>query len=502
MRDIYGLSPFNVEPAAFDALDAAAAVDLTVAPMSGAGEWSMPNPSRRLATGLSTFVVSLAAIGGPAAAFASGGSSHSKDAAPAVTTTTSTADCDVTPDFGVQSANTQFGTSDSAFPALYTVGPNGNHNLLPTDQAQTKIKDQLATDDRVLGYFTAFVTQPRNPQTPSLPNARTFDQAKTIIKGYETNPDNRTNDLAAACAAVDFIKPVTNFPVLSNQAEEIAFNHNNQPTMTGVNMQTISSNEVLQGYEVGYNPDNSALTSQEQAVLQQEQTLFLITADGRMIIDKIVGPGSFQIAHNQNKAPVTPEKGTNQVPASASHETTQATGGGSQNQGQSNVGQSQHGRSGGGGSSSRGPAHQNQPGTSVGPRPNGPPTATPNVPHPSPAIGNNTPSTPSSPSQPGTPNKPVPSPTPPGPEQPPAPTPPTPKPPTPKPPVTPPTPKPPVTPPTPKPPVTPPTPTPPTPTPPTPTPPPPSTQKSGDTTPSNNGGQDPGTNPNQGDPII
>lgn len=195
------------------------------------------------------------------------------------------------------------GSPESLFPSLSRQMTSGGQEVLDsTANAKLKIRNQLATDDRVLAVFKAFFMDTRDAR--QLPDTATLERANKYIELYKNNKDKAAQDAAAACQLVEFLKPVRNFAVTRGQATEIQADHAGGH-LTRIHTETINSTRSYEGFSVGDNYDDGHLTEDDIHLRKKLADLMVISIDGTIVVNQIIGPGSFKIENNKNNTPAT-----------------------------------------------------------------------------------------------------------------------------------------------------------------------------------------------------
>ncbi len=283
--------------------------------------------------------------------------------ASATTLNQANTDCGEALNLSANRADTTYGSPDSLFPTLDTQHA-GQEKLFPVDQAKASIKEQLANDERALGVFTAFFMETRTNE--QLPDAATMSRAQQLIETYTNNKELAAQDADKACQAVDFLVPTTTFAVTKGQAVEIVTKRDAHGRVVSIETQMVNATENLSGFELGFNDDNASLSPAQKAIYAKLSGLMLITADGKIVINQLIGPGSFRVAQNTNKTPATVVKGGQPVGVKPTKGSGPAQGGSAQQRnGGGSSGSSQNG-SGPGTPTGPGKKPESQPGTSTG----------------------------------------------------------------------------------------------------------------------------------------
>ncbi len=223
--------------------------------------------------------------------------------------------CGVPENFSVMRMNKVYGSPESAFPSLQ-VEVNGQLKLMNTQQAAQQINKQLAEDPRALGLFSAFFIDTRNKLQE--PDAGTLSRAEEFMSMFNSNPNgNATKQfLDTSCNLVGTELTETNsFAVTKDQATEIQAVHNSDGSIT-YKTAKVTTTGTLDGYTVGFNDNNPDLSSSEKAILRKLSDLILITPKGTIVINELIGPGSFTVvtnSKNTTKAKVVPSAHHNHV---------------------------------------------------------------------------------------------------------------------------------------------------------------------------------------------
>lgn len=196
------------------------------------------------------------------------------------------------------------GSTESVFQKLNNVDTSGNQILVHTDTARKAVQEQLLGDVRVLGLFTAYFIETRAHKQE--PDTATLARAEQLMSYFANNPQAAADAAAYACSQVSkYLEPKPDFSISANQAVAVEADHAGNH-ISRIHYAELHTSETMQGFVLGFNPDDRGLSKSDKALYDKLKNLILISSDGEIIINKLIGNGSggFNIVEtSKNTAP-------------------------------------------------------------------------------------------------------------------------------------------------------------------------------------------------------
>lgn len=267
-----------------------------------------------------------------------------------------------------KSADTKFGSPDSLFPSLTNPGVNGGPSTFRSiEDIKKDVKYQITHDPYAAATIYAAVVEPREDGH----SANEFTK-QSVVDAYNiinTNPVAQASVAIKDCNATAFLTSDDKFSLITGAAQGVLTTRGDNNKITNIRAEDIKGATVKVA-EFGFNQDSN-LSVDQIAASKKLQTLVGIDETGRVLVNKIVGTGSFDI--NPKGAPVEVKVGATQT-IEATQDTSNAK------QGANNAGSTGESNPGGnptGGITSGPKSERNPNGPNAAPNPGAVQEATP-----------------------------------------------------------------------------------------------------------------------------
>lgn len=247
--------------------------------------------------------------------------------------------CGVELDMDANAANRGYTKEEAVFPTLRTRNEEGESVLLPVEDVSKRLKRLVATDARALALTYGVFLSPREER--QLPGVQTTGTIEDLINTYDRSEEAAANAAVDVCAALNasLLRPTETFAVTTGQAWEYQVVRDESGKITGIQSVSIPTTGNLSGYKLGFDAE-AALTEEERAFLEKLQELAIITGDGTIVINQLIGEGGIDLSEEQEPVPasVVEDDTSTTVDATPEEDEDTATTSNNQNTGQTNQG--------------------------------------------------------------------------------------------------------------------------------------------------------------------
>ena len=201
-------------------------------------------------------------------------------------------------------ADELFADRSSVFPAL----EDKEGVLLPKNEAVDAMQKQTGSDFRVAAVMSEVYNIRDNRRSPDTLTVPGFESAVDTMKKNNNSVAKRVEYI---CNQLSFVEPnESDFAVVGGNATEISFMRGEEGVV-GIVFQTITTDRVLSGFNLGANFDDADLKAEDRKFFEQFMKDVIVTDDGRIVIRNLALNGGINVEDQKAEAPASPNPDEN-----------------------------------------------------------------------------------------------------------------------------------------------------------------------------------------------